>query len=109
MVRAGRIRESRFTHKEGPMNQQSKNRDLVLDVYKSVDSGNFDRCRELVSPACKVHMGGKVLEREQWIGMGQMFMAAFPDGRHVWELAEGAGDYVLLNGYFTGTQTAEFQ
>lgn len=91
------------------MNQQDKNRDLVADVYSNFEQGNFARCKELVSPACKSYIGGNVLDREQWIGFGQMFMAAFPDGRHVWELAEGAGDYVLLNGYFTGTHTAEFQ
>lgn len=91
------------------MNQQDKNRDLVLDVYKSVEARNFDRCRELVSPDCKTHVGGNVLDREAWAGMGEMFMKAFPDGRHVWDLAEAVGDYVLLNGYFTGTHTQEFQ
>jgi predicted ester cyclase len=80
-----------------------------MEVYRSVETGNMDRARELVSPACKSYIGGNVLDREAWAGMGQMFMAAFPDGRHVWELAEAAGDYVLLNGYFTGTHTAEFQ
>lgn len=91
------------------MNQQSKNRDLVLDVYRSVDARNFARCMELVAPSCKTHIGGKILDREAWAAMGQMFMDAFPDGRHVFDLAEATGDYVLLNGYFTGTHTGEFQ
>ena len=91
------------------MTQQDKNRTLVLDVYKSMEALDVERCKELVSPQCKTHIGGSVLDREAWIGMGQMFMKAFPDGRHVWELAEGTGDYVLLNGYFTGTHTGEFQ
>jgi predicted ester cyclase len=91
------------------MNQQDKNRTLVLDVYRSMEARNIDRCKELVSPECRTHIGGNVLDREAWIGMGLMFMSAFPDGRHVWELAEGSGDFVLLNGYFTGTHTGEFQ
>lgn len=91
------------------MNQQSKNRDLVLDVYRNMEARNFDRCKELVSPSCKSHVGCNILDREAWTGMGQMFMDAFPDGRHVWDLAEAAGDYVLLNGYFTGTHTRVFQ
>jgi predicted ester cyclase len=91
------------------MNQQSKNRDLVLDVYRNIDARNFDRCMELVAPSCKTHIGGKILDRDAWAAMGQMFMDAFPDGRHVLDLAEATGDYVLLNGYFTGTHTREFQ
>ena len=91
------------------MNQQDKNRTLVLDVYRSMEARNIDRCKELVSPECRTHIGGNVLDRDAWFGMGLMFMSAFPDGRHVWELAEGSGDFVLLNGYFTGTHTAEFQ
>ena len=91
------------------MNQQDKNRELVAAVYRNVDARNFERCKELVSPACKSHISGNTLDREAWIAMGQMFMNAFPDGRHVWDFCEAAGDYVLLNGYFTGTHTAEFQ
>jgi predicted ester cyclase len=91
------------------MNQQAKNRELVLDVYKNVDAHDFDRARQLMSPQCKTYMGGNILDVEAWAGMGQMFMRAFPNGRHVFDLAEAVGDYVLLNGYFTGTHSADFQ
>jgi predicted ester cyclase len=91
------------------MTQQEQNRALVLDLFKSMDARDFDRCLQLVSPDCRVHFGGTVLDRAAWAAMGKMFMDAFPDGRHVWDLAEAAGDYVLLNGTFTGTQTGEFQ
>jgi predicted ester cyclase len=91
------------------MNQQAKNRELVLDLYKNVDAQDFDRAGELLSPACKVYIGCNVLDRDGWASMGQMFMRAFPDGRHVFDLVDAAGDYVLLNGYFTGTHTEEFQ
>lgn len=91
------------------MDQQEKNRALVLDVYRNMEASNFERCKELVSPELKTHVGCCVLDREAWAGMGQTFMNAFPDGRHVWDLQEAVGDYVLLNGYFTGTHTREFQ
>lgn len=91
------------------MNQQAKNRELVLAVYQNVDARNFDRAQELLSPTCKIYFGCNVLDRDGWAGMGQMFMRAFPDGRHIFDLAEAVGDYVLLNGYFTGTHTEEFQ
>jgi predicted ester cyclase len=91
------------------MTQQNQNRSLVLEIYRNMEARNFERCKELVSPDCRTHTGGKVLDREAWAQMGQMFMSAFPDGRHVWDLAEAVGDYVLLNGHFTGTHTNEFQ
>ena len=91
------------------MNQQAKNRELVLAIYQNIDAQAFDRAMELVSPACKVYFSGNVLDRDAWSGMGRMFMQAFPDGRHVFDLADAAGDYVVLNGYFTGTHRGEFQ
>ena len=91
------------------MTQQDQNRELVFEVYRNVDARNFARCRELVSPDCTTHIGGNILDRDGWAGMGEMFMKAFPDGRHVFDLAEALGDYVLLNGHFTGTHSHEFQ
>ncbi len=91
------------------MTQQDQNKALVLDVYKNIDSGNFERCMQLVSPQCKAHFAGNVLDRQAWAAMGEMFMRAFPDGRHVFDFAEAVGDYVLLNGHFTATHTGEFQ
>ena len=91
------------------MTQQDKNRALILELYRNIDAANFDRCMTLVSPDCTSRIGGNVLDRDAWAGMGQMFMRSFPDGRHVFEMVEAVGDYVLLNGYFTGTHKQEFQ
>lgn len=90
------------------MTQQNKNRDLALDLYRSIDAQDIARQQVLVSPRCQSYVGGKQLDLASWLAMGQMFMAAFPDGRHVFDLTEAAGDYVLLHGYFTGTHTQEF-
>jgi predicted ester cyclase len=91
------------------MHSSNRNRDIILDLYRRIEASDFERARELVSPSCRTHIGGNVLDLESWVAMGQMFMAAFPDGRHVWDLADAAGDYVVLNGYFTGTQQQPFQ
>ena len=91
------------------MTQQQKNLDVALALYRSVDAQEFDRAQTLTSPHVRCYLGGKVLDLPSWIAMGRMFMTAFPDGRHVFDMAEGSGDYVLLHGHFTGTHTQEFQ
>jgi predicted ester cyclase len=90
------------------MQTQSRNLELAKTVYSHVDSQDYERLPELVSPAMKTYTGGKVLDLAAWLGMAKVFMTAFPDGRHVFEMADAAGDYVLLNGYFTGTHTGDF-
>jgi len=90
------------------MTQQNKNRDLALDLYRSIDAQDFEHVQALVSPRFQACMGGKQLDFGAWKAMGQMFMTAFPDGRHVFDLTEAAGDYVMSHGYFTGTHTQEF-
>jgi len=91
------------------MTQQNKNRDLALEIYRSIDAQDFERVEALVSPRLQSNMGGKQLDFGSWKAMGRMFMTAFPDGHHVFDLTEAAGDYVLSHGHFTGTHTAEFQ
>lgn len=91
------------------MTKQDQNRAAAVDIYRSIDAQEFDRVEERVSPRFEACMGGKRLNFEAWRGMGQMFMTAFPDGHHVFDLTEAAGDYVLLHGFFTGTHTGDFQ
>ncbi len=90
------------------MTQQKKNLEQTLDLYRRVDAQDFDRAAELLSPRCQSILGGKALDVPSWVAMGRMFMTAFPDGRHVFDMAEAVGDYVLLHGYFTGTHQQEF-
>jgi predicted ester cyclase len=91
------------------MTQQTKNLDLALDLYRSIDAADFDRAAQLFSPRFQSIMGGKVLDLASWTAMSRMFMTAFPDGRHTFDLMEAAGDYVLAHGSFSGTHTQEFQ
>lgn len=91
------------------MTQQEKNHDLALNLYRSIDAQAFDRVEAVVSPRFQACMGGKRLDFAAWRAMGQMFMTAFPDGHHVFDLTEAVGDFVLLHGHFTGTHTGDFQ
>jgi predicted ester cyclase len=91
------------------MTQQEKNRAVSLGVQESMTAHDFERGKQLVASDFQASVAGNILGRDEWIGMGQMFMKTFPDGRHDWELIEAVGDYVLLNGFFTGTHRSEFQ
>jgi predicted ester cyclase len=91
------------------MTQQEVNRALSLEIQNSMAAHEFERAARLVSPEIRAHVAGNVLDKDTWTAMGQMFMKAFPDGRHEFDLVEAVGDYVLLDGHFTGTHRAEFQ
>ncbi len=91
------------------MTQQEKNRTVSLHIQRALADHDFESRRDLIDPGFRAYVAGNALGRDEWIGMGKMFMTTFPDGRHEWELAEAAGDYVLLSGFFTGTHSAEFQ
>ena len=88
---------------------QQKNVDLALNLYRAIDAQDFERAQALASARFQACLGGKQLDLAAWKAMGQMFMIAFPDGRHVFDLTEAVGDYVLLHGFFTGTHTQDFQ
>jgi predicted ester cyclase len=91
------------------MTQQNKNLELAQIAYNRMDGSEFERAAELVSPRVRTCFGGKPLDLATWMAVGRMFMTAFPNGRHVFEMQEAAGDWVVANGYFTGTHSAEFQ
>jgi predicted ester cyclase len=93
---------------EDPMNQQETNRAASLGLQEGFTSGNMG-VLELLAPDFKACLGGKVVGRDEWIGMGQMFLKAIPDGRHEWTMVEAVGGYVILCGFFTGTHRGDFQ
>lgn len=45
---------------------------------------------------------------EEWADMGQVFYAAFPDGKHTIDETFEDGDRVFLRGSFSGTHTGDF-
>jgi predicted ester cyclase len=91
------------------MTQQQKNLELARDLYRRIDAQDFEGAGALISPRFQSCMGGRQLDWASWMAMGRMFMTSFPDGRHVFDLTEASGDYVLLHGVFAGTHSKEFQ
>jgi predicted ester cyclase len=90
------------------MTQQDKNLELARTVYRAMDSQSVEKVAELVSPRVRTTFGGKQVDLTAWMALGRLFMTAFPDGKHVFEMQDAAGDLVVANGYFTGTHRAEF-
>jgi predicted ester cyclase len=84
------------------------NKEIVLAFYRTFEQGNWEKARTSLSPAVKATVGPQALGLAEWEGMGRMFMEAFPDGRHVWDHVETAGDLVVLQGNFTGTHEGPF-
>jgi steroid delta-isomerase-like uncharacterized protein len=48
------------------------------------------------------------MDREGWVAQGQMFYAAFPDGRHEIQSQYADGDVVVTRATWTGTHKAPF-
>jgi predicted ester cyclase len=84
-------------------------KELARTFYDILDAQRWDAALELVSPQVRSHMGGADLDRDGWIGMGKMFYAAFPDGKHEILQIVAEGDRVVLIGAFSGTHRASFQ
>ena len=56
------------------MSQQDKNRELIVELYRCIDAMDAERCRQLVSAACKPQLAGNAMDIEAWIAMGKIFM-----------------------------------
>ena len=55
---------------------------VVRRFCEAVDRQDWATTKELAAPSCRARAGGQDLDRDAWLGMGQMFAAAFPDGKH---------------------------
>jgi steroid delta-isomerase-like uncharacterized protein len=75
----------------------------------AVDRQDWATAKELAAPGCRVRAGGHDLDREAWLGMGQMFAAAFPDGKHELQALVAEGDVVAMRGVWRGTHEGSFQ
>jgi steroid delta-isomerase-like uncharacterized protein len=82
---------------------------LARVMFETIDRQDWPAARELTSPSLRVSIGGQVLDRDGWIGMGQMFAAAFPDGKHQITDMIAEGDRVVVSGVWRGTHKGDFQ
>src|SRR5678815_1542416 len=107
-VRPGACQDRLIPHRGGH-EMTTALKTTVRRLFDAIDGKDWAAAKELTSPTCRVRAGGHDLDREAWLGMGQMFAAAFPDGRHevVGMIAEG--DQVAVRAVWQGTHQGAFQ
>jgi predicted ester cyclase len=86
------------------------NANTLRRLFDLMDQKNHSAIQELLGPGFSATIGGNPpMDAEQWAGMGTMFYAAFPDGKHtIAEAIDVGSDRVFLRGSFTGTNTGSF-
>jgi predicted ester cyclase len=80
----------------------------ALQIIELIDRHDWPAAVELVAPTVRVRIGGQELDRDSWLGFGQMFYAAFPDAKHTIHRVIDAGDQVTVLASFTGTHQGAF-
>jgi steroid delta-isomerase-like uncharacterized protein len=88
-------------------NQEPKN--VARKLLEAIDRQDWKGAKDLCAPNVRVHIGGQAIDFTAWMGMGQMFYAAFPDGKHEIENVVGEGDRVVLRCTWHGTHRGAFQ
>ena len=85
------------------------NADTLRRIFSLMDEKDFPSIRELLASEFSAFLGGNPpMGVEEWAGMGQMFYAAFPDGKHTFDEMFEIGDRVFSRGSFSGTHTGDF-
>jgi steroid delta-isomerase-like uncharacterized protein len=85
------------------------NKTIARRFVETMDRQDWTGVKELLTPATKVKIGGQELDVPSWIGMGQMFGSAFPDGKHEIEDMAAEGDRVFLRLTWNATHRGDFQ
>lgn len=85
------------------------NADTLRRIFSLMDEKDFSSIRGLLAPGFSAVFGGNPpMGVEEWQDMGQMFYAAFPDGKHTIHEIFEVGDHVFHRGSFSGTNTGDF-
>lgn len=92
-----------------------KSTDLVLRVFQLVDKHDFDEMAklfspdgELITPFSALTPEGAFRGREAIIANFAPLADSFPDSRHTIPTVIESGDYVVLEGRWSGTNTGDF-
>lgn len=82
----------------------------VFEMMDQTDQRQSGGLRELLAPGFQMVMGGNPpVDADTWLGMSEMFYAAFPDGKHrIEEVHDVGSDRVVLRATFDGTHTNDF-
>jgi predicted ester cyclase len=84
------------------------NADTLRRLFALMDEKDIPAIRELLAPGFSAVMGGNPpMSAEEWAGMGELWYAAFPDGKHTIDEVLEIGDRVVLRGRFSGTHAGE--
>lgn len=75
---------------------------------EAIDRQDWSAALELTTASSRARLNGRDMDRDGWLGMGQMFSAAFPDGKHHVTSTVSEGDRVVLIGTWTGTHREDF-
>ena len=86
------------------------NAQTLVRLFELMDQKQSSAIRELLAPGFRMVMGGNPpMDADAWMGMGEMFYGAFPDGKHAIDEAFDVGtERAALRGAFEGTHTNEF-
>jgi ketosteroid isomerase-like protein len=84
---------------------------LVDRHYAQVNSNDFSDAADVFTPDVVTQPPGTdpLVGIEAFIGYGQAFLRAFPDGRIHGDRYVQSGDRVVVEGRFTGTHTGPLQ
>ena len=81
----------------------------ALRFCEAIDRQDWHTAVALTRDDCRARAGGHDLDRDAWLGMGKMFAAAFPDGKHAIVAVVAEGDRVVIRGSWSGTHRGAFQ
>jgi steroid delta-isomerase-like uncharacterized protein len=85
------------------------NHTLARRILDAIDRHDWPAVEGMTAPGLRVRIGGQDIDFASWRGMGQMFAAAFPDGKHEVEQIVAEGDRVVARCTWTGTHRGAFQ
>lgn len=91
------------------MTAQKSPETTIKTLFANIDRQDWPAVLEMVAPSVRVRAGGHDLDRDGWLGMGKMFYAGFPDGKHDIRSCIVQGDTVAARGVWRGTHRGEFQ
>ena len=91
------------------MTTQASPENIIKTLFDRIDRQDWPAVLEMVAPSVRVRAGGHDLDRDGWLGMGKMFYAGFPDGKHDIQSCIVQGDTVAARGVWRGTHRGEFQ
>jgi ketosteroid isomerase-like protein len=84
----------------------SQHRTFIDTVYRHLNSADFDAVEPNFAPDVETQTpGGTLKTLDEWRAMGKAFHTAVPDATHEIVRYFEAGDTVIVEGIYSGTQT----